>query len=115
MNDDSFSDVCSNLSDTSYLSDIDIDDCQSINFDLSNGSPINVNNFNIVHFNINSITAENRLNQLSDICQTLNLSVLGKTSEKKNGKKDDIMHISNYPLPPCLIVTTERVTNHSNQ
>ena len=35
--------------------------------------------------------------------------------QKKNGKKDDIMHISNYPLPPCLIVTTERVTNHSNQ
>ena len=34
---------------------------------------------------------------------------------KKNGKKDDIMHISNYPLPPCLIVTTERMTNHSNQ
>jgi len=25
------------------------------------------------------------------------------------------MHISNYPLPPCLIVTTERVTTHSNQ
>ena len=36
---------------------------------------------------------------------------LGVTS-KKNGKKDDIMHISYYP---CLIVTTERVTNHSNQ
>ena len=34
---------------------------------------------------------------------------------KKNGKKDDIMHISNYPLPPCLIVTTEIVTNHNNQ
>ena len=82
VNDDSFSDVCSNLSDTSYLSDIDIDDCQSINFDLSNGSPINVNNFNIVHFNINSITAEDRLNQLSDICQTLNLSVLVITESK---------------------------------
>ena len=25
------------------------------------------------------------------------------------------MHISNYPLPPCLIVTTERVTNYNNQ
>ena len=33
---------------------------------------------------------------------------------KKNGKKDDIMHISNYPLPPCLKVTTERVTTHKN-
>ena len=33
----------------------------------------------------------------------------------ENGKKDDIMHISNYPLPTCLLVTTERVTNHNHQ
>ena len=25
---------------------------------------------------------------------------LGTTSEKKNGKKSDIVHLSNYPLPP---------------
>ena len=75
MNDDSFSDVTSNISDISYLSDLD-DDCQSFNFDLSNGSPIDITNFNIVHYNINSITADNRLEQLSDICNTLNLSVL---------------------------------------
>ena len=66
MNDESFSDLTSNISDMSYLSDLD-DECQSINFDLSNGSPININNFNIVHYNINSITADNRLDQLSDI------------------------------------------------
>ena len=72
MNDESLSDVFSNLSDSSYMSDLDLDECQSLSFDLSNGSPININNFNIVHFNINSITAENRLDQLSDICQTLN-------------------------------------------
>ena len=42
-----------------------------------------------------------------------NFNHLGATS-KKNGKKDDIMHISNYPPPPCLIVTTERMTNHNN-
>ena len=41
--------------------------------------------------------------------------VLLRDDFKKNCKKDDIMHISNYPLPPCLIVTNERVTNHSNQ
>ena len=74
MNDESLSDLASDVSDLSYLSDLD-DECQSINFDLSNGSPININNFNIVHYNINSITAENRLDQLSDICSTLNLSV----------------------------------------
>ena len=41
-----------------------------------------MNNFNIVHYNINSITADNRLDQLSDICNTLNLSVLVITESK---------------------------------
>ena len=81
MNDESLSDLASNISDLSYLSDLD-DECQSINFDLSNGSPINVNNFNIAHYNINSITADYRLDQLSDICNTLNLSVLVITESK---------------------------------
>ena len=64
MNDESFSDVSSNISDFSYLSEID-DECQSFNFDLSHGSPIDNNNFNIAHYNINSITADHRLEQLS--------------------------------------------------
>ena len=81
MNDESLSDVCSNIIDMSYLSDLE-DECQSVNFDLSNGSPINVNNFNIVHCNINSITADNRLDQLSDICKTLNLAILVITESK---------------------------------
>ena len=79
--DDHQSDVCSNISDLSYLSDLE-DECRSFNFDLSNCSPINLNNLNIVHYNINSITAENRLEQLSDICQTLNLAVLVITESK---------------------------------
>ena len=62
-------------------SDLD-EEPQSINFDLSNGSPISIDNFNIVHFNINSITADNRLDQLSDICRILNLSVLVITESK---------------------------------
>ena len=33
---------------------------------------------------------------------------------KKNGKKNDIVHFSNSPHPPGLIVTSERVTNHIN-
>ena len=81
MNDDSVSDLTSIMSEMSTFSDFD-DEIQSIHFDLSNGSPINVNNFNIVHYNINSITAENRLDQLSDICRTLNLSVLVITESK---------------------------------
>ena len=81
MNDESLSDLSSNISDISYLSDLD-DEPQSINYDLSYGSPININNFNIVHYNINSITADDRLDQLSNICRTLNLSVLVITESK---------------------------------
>ena len=81
MNDNDFSDVCSIISDCSYISEFD-NECQSINFDLSDGSPIDVNYFNIAHYNINSITADNRLEQLSDICNTLNLAVLVITESK---------------------------------
>ena len=81
MNDESLSDLSSNISDISYLSDLD-DEPQSVNFDLSNGSPINIDNFNIVHYNINSITADDRIDQLSDICRTLNLAVLVITESK---------------------------------
>ena len=81
MTDESLSDVCSNISDVSYLSDLD-DECQSVIFDLTNGSPVNANNFNIAHYNINSITAEYRLDQFSDVCNTLNLAVLVITESK---------------------------------
>ena len=81
MYDDGMSDVSSIMSDTSYLSDLEFE-CQSTNFDLSNGSPININNFNIVHYNINSITADNRIEQLSDICNSLNLAILVLTESK---------------------------------
>ena len=81
MNDECFSDVSSVCSDLSNISDLDIE-YQSINFDLSNGSPIDVDNFNIVHFNINSILADSRLDQLSDICKILNLDVLIITESK---------------------------------
>ena len=81
MTDCDWSDLGSDVSDISYLSDLD-QECQSYNYDLSNGSPIDVNNFNIVHYNINSITAEGRIDQLSDICKTLNLDVLIITESK---------------------------------
>ena len=82
MTDSDLSDIDSVVSDISYISDLDDYEYQSINYDLSNGSPIDVNNFNIVHYNINSITAQGRLDQLSDICTTLNLDVLIITESK---------------------------------
>ena len=69
MNDESLSDISRGCSGLSYISDLE--ECQSINYNLCNGSPIDINNFNIVHYNINSITADDRLEQLSDICQII--------------------------------------------
>ena len=44
MTDGDMSDIGSDVSDLSYISDLD-DEHQSVNYDLSNGSPINSNNF----------------------------------------------------------------------
>ena len=74
MADQEMSDVLSECSDVSFLSDLD--EFQSINIDISNGPPIDVNNFKIVHYNINSILAPDRLEQLTDICKTLQIDVL---------------------------------------
>ena len=78
--DDMMSDSSSICSDISYMSDID--NVSSVNFDLSNGSPINVHNFNIIHYNINSITADDRIDQLTDVCKILGIDVLVITESK---------------------------------
>ena len=69
------SDVLSECSDTSYISDFE-DEFHSLNIDISNGPPINIDNFIIVHYNINSILAKDRIEQLTDICKTLKIDVL---------------------------------------
>ena len=110
MNNDSFSDLSSNISEISYLSDFD-DEPQSLNFDLSNGSPIDINNFNIVHYNINSITADDRLDQLSDICRTLNLAVLIITESKIDQTiPTNLITIPGYHEP----IRRDRVKNGRN-
>ena len=99
MNDDSLSDLSSVISDFSCLSDFD-DEPQSLNFDLSNGSPINTGNLNIVQYNINSILADNRLDQLTDICKTLNLAVLVITESKLDQTiPSDMIRIPGYHVP----------------
>ena len=66
------SDLLSECSDISYIFDSDFDlELESVNFDLSNGSPIDTSNFKIVHYNVNSILAPDRLEQLSSVCQIL--------------------------------------------
>ena len=97
-NDDMISDICSDCSDISDLSDIDI--ISSVNFDLSNGSPINIDDFSILHFNINSITAEGRIEQLHFICQTLNIDVLVLTESKLDETiPSNLIFINGYHEP----------------
>ena len=55
---------------------------QSINIDISNGSPIDTGDLIVVHFNIDSITADGRLEQLNVVCQTLKLDILIMTESK---------------------------------
>ena len=65
---DDVSDLLSECSDISYIFDSQLDlDMDSVNFDLSNGSPIDTDNFKIVHYNVNSILAPDRLEQLSNV------------------------------------------------
>ena len=92
------SDVSSDVSDLSYLSDLD-NECQSFDYDLANGSPINTENFNIVHYNINSITATGRLDQLFDICSILNLDVLILTESKLDNTIPNNLTLSGFHEP----------------
>ena len=73
--DGDMSDLWSECSDTSNISDFE-EEFHSLNIDISNGPPIDINNFIIVHYNINSILAPNRIEELTDVCQTLNIDIL---------------------------------------
>ena len=89
----------SDTSDTSYQSDTDFQPF-SINFDISNGSPIDTNNFTVISYNINSITAFGRLDELTDICNTLKVGVLILTETKLDDTiPSNILAIPGYHEP----------------
>ena len=75
------SDVLSQCSDISYMSDLD-DLPQSVTVNFENGSPLADDDFLCVHFNINSIRAEGRLDELTQICNTLKCDCLVLTETK---------------------------------
>ena len=52
------------------------EEVNSVNIDISNGPPFDIENFKIVHYNINSILAPGKISQLSDICQIIKIDVL---------------------------------------
>ena len=114
MADDDISDVLSECSDISYFSDYDLDleqESQSINFDLSNGSPFDSKNFNVVHFNIDSILAEGRQEQLTKMCRILPISVLVITETKLDQTiPNNLIMINGYHEP----VRRDRLVNGRN-
>ena len=114
MADDDISDVLSECSDISYFSDYDLDleqESQSINFDLSNGSPVDSKNFNVVHFNIDSILAEGRLEQSTKMCRILPISVLVITETKLDQTiPNNLIMINGYHEP----VRRDRLVNGRN-
>ena len=67
---------------------------------LSNGPPINVDNFKIIHFNINSILATDRIEQLTDICRTLRIDILILSESKLDETiPNNIISIPGYHEP----------------
>ena len=94
MTESDLSDLFSEVSDVSYQSDLDNTPI-SFNYDLDNGSPIDRDKFKIVHFNINSLTAEGRLETLTDLCKTLNIHVLILTESKL----DETIPNNNIAIP----------------
>ena len=69
------SDVHSDTSDIGDISDFD-DIPQSVILDYSNGSPLSDNDFKVVHYNIDSILAEDKLDHLTTVCQILSIDCL---------------------------------------
>ena len=110
MADGDISDVLSECSDTSCLSDFDTE-FQSLNIDISNGPPINIDNFKIVHYNINSLLAPDRLDQLTDICRILKIDVLILSESKLDETiPNNLISIPGYHEP----IRHDRIINGRN-
>ena len=119
---DDLSDVIfdDSLSECSFMSEPD-DFPQSINIDLSNGSPLDKNDFIVVHYNIDSILAEGRIEQLSDICTSMSVDCLVITESKlDNSIPNNLLKINNFHEPlrrdrnrnggGCLVYVADHLT-----
>ena len=112
--DDSFNDVSICLSEPD-------EQPNSISLDISNGSPLNNDDFLVVHYNINSITAEGRLEELSTVASVLNVDVLVCTESKLcqtipsnlleiTGFHEPLRHDRNRNGGGCIIYISNRLT-----
>ena len=78
--DDTFNDTIDNL-DVSINSNHE-NSPESININFCNGSPFKDDDFLVLHYNINSITAEGRSEELTLVTSTLKVDVLVCTESK---------------------------------
>ena len=93
------SDLYSEMSDVSCLSDFD-DLPRAIQCDLSNGSLLDSDKFKVVHYNIDSLTANGRIETLSDVCNNLNISVLILTETHLDDTiPNNVMALTGYHDP----------------
>ena len=98
-NDEAFELLSDDESDSSFLSLVD-DEPKSINIDITNGSPLNDLDFKIVHFNVNSILADGRLEELAEISAILKIDVLILTESKLcNSIPSNLLKISSFHEP----------------
>ena len=108
------------LSECSFLSEPE-DLPRSINIGLSNGCPLDKNDFIVVHCNIDSILTEGRLEQLSDVCQSMNVDCLVITESKLDDSiPNNLLKIVNFHDPlrrdrnrnggGCLVYVAEHLT-----
>ena len=110
LDDENMSDCSSVSSNCSYQSEIN-EEHKSINFNLNEGAPIDTNDFNIVHYNINSILAHDKLEQLTANCKLLNIDVLIITESKLDSNiPNNLITIPGYHEP----IRHDRVTNGRN-
>ena len=98
-NDEAFELLSDDESDSIFLSLVD-DEPKSINIDITNGSPLNDLDFKIVHFNVNSILADGRLEELAEISAILKIDVLILTESKLcNSIPSNLLKISSFHEP----------------
>ena len=72
----------------------------SLQYDYSDGSPVDKDKFTVVHYNINSITAEGKLDTLANVCEVMSISVLILTESKLDDTlPSSIIRIPGYHEP----------------
>ena len=97
------------------------DQPQSINLDLSNGSPYGTNSFIAAHWNINSILKEGRIDELIQTVRTLNAQVLILTESKLDSTiPNNIISLPGFHEPirrdrnrhggGCLVYISQQLT-----